>query len=383
MSLVGVGVTLCLGWRPSTRYEWAVTAAVVVWWQRFVASGWYTLTVLSRPFLASKEAAKPLAGKLFVVTGANSGIGFETAVQIARLGANVVITCRSDAKSQEALLGIAKKADLPRAALAASATGRSLQFLSFVTMELGDLASCVAVPGKLKARCGNDVAIHCLIHNAGAHFGTGQATAQGLEPNVGCNFVGTLAIDDAVRDAKIPVHRTVILASTAHRLAPTTAMVDSVFDKHVTGFDATKGAPSFKKGFTLYGLGKLGNVWHARVLAKEHPGHLVCSVHPGVVYTQFGSDIAAARFLRKIGVFTPIAMLMLKSPCEGAYTSVFCATAPAESRPGACDGVRVGWLHADATPVTPAEVTGPGQDDALAAKYVAWARAIIAEHTAV
>ena len=377
--LFAAGLTLSFAWRPATWQGWLGVAAGLIALQRYVASGFKTLAVFPRSYFGG---AKSLTGKVCVVTGANSGIGFHTARQLAGAGATVVITCRDEAKATAACREICAAAGLPASTYKApkdAAAARGTQFVSFVTIELGDIRSCVAAPAQLATVIGARAAIDVLVHNAGAHIGTGKPTAQGLEPNVGVNFVGPVAIDDAIQAAGFNVKRTVLLSSMAHRLpVKTTAAFWPYHEKHVLGY--TPGAPAFRHGMALYGLGKLGNLFHARVIAKERPGHVAASVHPGVVASEFGQDIAAFVVAKKLGL-KYVMPLFAKTSTEGAYTSLFAATAPVESKPGARDGVRPGWYHVDSSVARDAELTAVARDMEVAEKYVAWARSVIAKHS--
>jgi hypothetical protein len=131
-------------WQPSTS---GAVAAVVLWIvvQRFIAAG---LRIPGK-FTATPGSMK---GKVALVTGANTGIGFWTAVGLAEAGATVVITCRDAAKCSAAVREI-------KAIAGASADVRSIE------MELDELAKVRRAADAFKAM---GLPLHVLVNNAGA-----------------------------------------------------------------------------------------------------------------------------------------------------------------------------------------------------------------------
>jgi NAD(P)-dependent dehydrogenase (short-subunit alcohol dehydrogenase family) len=118
-----------------------------------------------------------LKGKLSVVTGGNSGIGWHTALELARAGSEVVLTARSDVKGLDAVARI--KRELPEA---------------LIRYELLDLASLPSVR-TFASKVGNEPKIDLLINNAGVMaVPTRQVTGDGFELQLGTNFLGPFAL---------------------------------------------------------------------------------------------------------------------------------------------------------------------------------------------
>jgi len=131
-----------------------------------------------------------LAGRTFVVTGANTGIGKETVRDLARRGAHVILACRSEAKTRPVIDELA--AESPQARL------------EFIALDLGDLASVRACAAELLRR---DQPIHVLINNAGLASVRGQ-TKDGFELAFGTNHLGhylfTRLLLDRIRHSAAP-----------------------------------------------------------------------------------------------------------------------------------------------------------------------------------
>src|SRR5215831_14273323 len=115
-------------------------------------------------------------GKCFIVTGANTGIGFEVSRVLAARGARVLLACRDKAKAEAAMARIRQAT--PRAELA------------FLPLDQADLTS-VRNAADLAA---SEPHIDGLIHNAGAMVPTRRRTAQGFELNFGANHLGSFAL---------------------------------------------------------------------------------------------------------------------------------------------------------------------------------------------
>jgi NADPH:quinone reductase-like Zn-dependent oxidoreductase len=102
-------------------------------------------------------AASSMAGQTVVITGANTGLGFESALRLAAAGARVVVTARTAAKAQSAVEAL-------RAKLGESGAGA--QFVA-LPLDLANLASVAAFPAELQRALGDGVAVDVLLNNAG------------------------------------------------------------------------------------------------------------------------------------------------------------------------------------------------------------------------
>jgi retinol dehydrogenase-14 len=237
----------------------------------------------------------PLLGKHVVVTGASSGIGLETALGLARLGASVALVARDRAKGEAALAAVRQT----------SAGGTPSLFLA----DLASLAEVRRLAGALAALPRVDV----LLNNAGAIHATRKESPDGIELTFAVNhlapFLLTRLLLPRLR-ASTP-SRVVTVSSEAHRLGP----ID------LDDLQARRGYAAMK----AYGRSKLANILFANELARREAATGVTSnsLHPGVVATGFGrNDPGWFRLLVTLG------MPFLSSPRKGARTSIHVASAP-------------------------------------------------------
>lgn len=231
-----------------------------------------------------------LAGRTFLVTGANSGIGRETVRGLADRGARVYLACRSEAKARSAIEEM---------------RGGSLEF---VALDLGDLSSVRACADAFLA---TGEPLDVLINNAGL-AGQRGVTPSGFELAFGTNFVGPFLLTQLLLDRlrERGSARIVNVASGAHHQA-----------KRID-FMAVRQPTRSRTGMPEYAVSKLANVLHAQELARRLDGTGVTSyaLHPGVIASDIWRRVPPpARQLMK---------LTMRSPAEGARTSLYCATAP-------------------------------------------------------
>jgi retinol dehydrogenase-12 len=263
-----------------------------------------------------------LEGRVALITGANSGIGYVAARELVARGMRVFVACRSRAKAERAF---------PELGSHGPAT------LRFLPLELGDLASvrrCAA----LFLETG--LPLHLLINNAGL-AGRGLS-ASGFELNFGVNHVGHFLLTQLLLDRlkESAPARVVTVASRAHR------RVISPQLEH-----ARRPTRSLT-GIREYQVSKLANVLFSAELGRRLAGSGVTSysLHPGVVDTPFWRAVPAP--LRPL-----LRLRRMISPEAGARTLLYCATA---------DGLheQTGRYYADSQPTAPSLTA---QDHALAA----------------
>lgn len=240
-------------------------------------------------------ATSDLTNKLFIVTGANTGIGKVTAKELARAGARVILACRSEAKTQPVLDEIRREVANAK--------------VEFIHLDLGDLTSVRQCAEALLAR---GEPIHGLINNAGL-AGKRGVTKDGFELTWGTNHLGhylfTRLLLDRIKQAGQA--RIVNVSSKSHYAAK--------------GIDwaAMREPTQSPTGLREYEVSKLANVLFTKELARrlEGTGVTTYAVHPGVVATDVWRQVPApVRFLIK---------LFMISPEKGAEASLRCATDPA------------------------------------------------------
>lgn len=243
-----------------------------------------------------------LNGKTVVITGANSGIGLETARVLALHKATVVMCCRSMDKGEKAVQGI----------LAKDAEAK----LSLQQLDLASLASVRKAAEELNEKLGQ---IDVLINNAGIMATPYGTTKDGIEQQLGTNHIGhflfTNLLLDKVRAAG-PGARIVNLSSSAHNMC-------GVHFDDISG----KGtwAQSFMGKWKAYGQSKTANILFSVELAKrlKDEGITVNACHPGVIATNLTQYMSAPE-----RAFASLASVFYKTTGQGAATTVYLATAP-------------------------------------------------------
>ena len=144
----------------------------------------------------------PQDGRVAVVTGANSGIGFHATQQLARHGAHVVLACRNEKKARDAMAKI--RADIPAASL------------SFVPLDLSSQKSVRDAATLIRRQ---QPKIDLLLNNAGLMWLEQGLTEDGFEQQIGTNHFGhfTLTLQLLERMVTVPGSRIVTVSSIAHR----------------------------------------------------------------------------------------------------------------------------------------------------------------------
>jgi retinol dehydrogenase 12 len=233
-------------------------------------------------------------GKTVLITGANTGIGRVTALELARQGARLYVACRSAERARPVM-------DELRGAGADTA--------ELLPLDLANLASVRACADRFLSKEG---ALHVLINNAGlaGHRGT---TRDGFEMAFGVNHLGHFLLTERLLDALRAgaPSRIVNVSSKAHSR---TRNID---------WDALRRPTRTLTGMPEYGVSKLCNILHAKELARrlEGTGVHTYALHPGVI----ASDV----WRRVPWPIRPIMTAFMKSNEEGAETTLHCATSDA------------------------------------------------------
>jgi NAD(P)-dependent dehydrogenase (short-subunit alcohol dehydrogenase family) len=198
--------------------------------------------------------------KICMVTGANTGIGKETARGLAREGATVILACRNVAKGESARLDIQQS------------TGRT--DIKVMELDLGDPASVRAFAKKFRDEYS---ALHVLVNNAGVWTTQRSTTANGTETTWATNHLGTFLLTHELTpllEASAP-SRVVVLSSALH------------YQGKIVWDDLGYERRSFS-GPEAYNQSKLANVLFTHALARRLASKNVTvnAVHPGVVATE-------------------------------------------------------------------------------------------------
>jgi len=251
---------------------------------------------LPRPGGAGGSSSHGAAGRTFLVTGGNTGIGHATAVALARDGGRVYITSRSAAAGETAV-----------SAIKAAAGAETVWPLPLDLASLASVRSCAA------AFLERDEPLHVLVNNAGVGGQRGQ-TEDGFEQHFGVNHLGHYALTSLLLErlkASGPGARIVNVSSEAH------------YDAPGVDFDALRRRTRSFTGMREYAVSKLCNVLFTQELARRFTGLGVTSyaLHPGVVASDIWRRVPwPARAMIKRRMLTVD---------QGAVTSVYCATSGA------------------------------------------------------
>ena len=236
--------------------------------------------------------------RVCLITGANSSIGKETALALARMGATIIMVSRNAEKGEAALTEIRQR------------TGND-----HVTLLVADLASLNSVRRLAQDFRDQHQELHVLINNAGLFNSRRILTADGDELTFAVNHLAHFLLTTLLLDllkASAP-SRIINVSSGAHSGAK-------------INFDDLNAEAKYS-GMSAYGQSKLANVLFTYELARrlEGTGVTVNALHPGVVKTGFGRNSGGATglFFR---AFQTVASPFLLSADRGAETSIYLAS---------------------------------------------------------
>ncbi|CUU59385.1 Short-chain dehydrogenase [Parafrankia irregularis] len=245
-----------------------------------------------------------------IVTGANTGIGLETALGLAERGLRVVATARDPERGATAVAEIERR------------TGKTVDLLPL------DLASFVSIREFAATVLDRYPRIDVLVHNAGlAPGGHRWETQEGFEAAFGVNHLGPFLLTSLLREriiARAPA-RIVIVSSGAYRAAPDGLCFDDL--QHRERFHSLQ----------VYAESKLANLYFMQILARQLAGSgvTVNALNPGYVATQLGqpreADLAHAVTVPRDNAASNAALANLPEPltaARGAVPSITLATSP-------------------------------------------------------
>lgn len=247
---------------------------------------------LFKPWSSSAK----LDGKTVLITGANTGIGKETAKDLAKRGARIIMACRDMEKADAALKEVIE------------ASGNQ-----DVVIKKLDLADSKSIKEFAQTINTEEKQVNILINNAGVMVCPYGKTADGFEMQIGVNHMGHFLLTFLLMDLikKSSPARIINVSSMAHKWG--TINIDDI-----------NGEKSYDKS-KAYSQSKLANILFTRCLAKqlEGMGVTVYALHPGVVQTELW------RHLNRVqqGVMW-MAKPFTKSSVQGAQTTIYCAVAP-------------------------------------------------------
>ena len=230
-----------------------------------------------------------LDGKWAVITGANDGIGKQSARGLLQRGASIFMMCRNVEKAEQARRHFIGE-------------GFDSAKITLIECDLADLDSVMAAAQAVKHHL-QGRKIDILVENAAIRARRYGETEQGHEIHFGTNVLGHFAL------------RRILMAEALAPHARIIVVTDDVYVK-ARGCSSNYHCRSQMGASRAYSRSKLGNFWIARELQKRHPHYNVFIVHPGTVATDLRRGIPISGWLSKFFCI---------SPFEGAQTTLMCA----------------------------------------------------------
>ena len=238
-----------------------------------------------------------LAGKTALVTGATSGIGFYTALGLARDGADVIVGARNETRGRNAVEAI-----------------RKVNGSSKIDFLVSDLSSMAGVREFAEATIDQNSHLDILVNNVGGFFLTREVSVDGYEMTFALNHLSYFLLTELLRDLliKSAPARIVNVSSVAHRNSR-------------INFDDLQMTRRYWPT-TAYGQSKLANVLFTYELAHRllDTGVTANALHPGLVRT----GLVTKHIYRLLIPFVWLGLRMAMGPEDGAKTSLLLAGSP-------------------------------------------------------
>lgn len=271
-----------------------------------------------------------IADKKVLITGGTSGIGYATALELSRRGADVFITSRSQDSADSVANALSKT------------TGVAVKGFEL------DLSSVRSVHGFASGFGGTTKKLDVLINNAGIISGKRTLTEDGVELTFAANFLGAFLLTQLLFPQ--------LESSGSARILNVSS---ELYRNAKKGLDFSD--LQLEKGFSpskAYAKSKLATMLFTNELHERLRGKTISAfaIHPGVVGTNFGMGPGSSR---SMALMMKLLGPVLKSPEEGAATSVHLSTAPIET-------LQESWYWAEGKPAQPNAVAG----DRVAAKHL-------------
>jgi NAD(P)-dependent dehydrogenase (short-subunit alcohol dehydrogenase family) len=243
-----------------------------------------------------------LSGKVIVVTGANSGIGFEAAKEFARKGAQVILACRNMEKAQAALDEL--KAELPHAQA------------EIMQLDLASQASVHHFANEFLSRYDR---LDILVNNAGIMMVPYGTTEDGFERQLGTNHLGHFALTGLLIDRLLatPGSRVVNVSSSAHQMG-------SMDFANLNYEDGVGYSPQ-----GAYGRSKLANLLFTYELQRRYDAAgvdaMAVAAHPGISETNLGAHLYDRWYFKPL---VPFMGQLLQGADMGALPTLRAAVDP-------------------------------------------------------
>ncbi|KAG7455428.1 hypothetical protein MATL_G00256720 [Megalops atlanticus] len=255
------------------------------------------MSAMSNLFRGPWSSTARLDGKTVIITGSNTGIGKETARDLAKRGARIIMACR----------------DLGKAEVAQKELIEDSGNQSIIVKKL-DLSDTKLIREFAEVIIKEEKQVNVLINNAGVMMCPFSKTADGFEMQFGVNHLGHFLLTYLLLD--------LIRRSAPARILNVSSMAHTWGTINLDDINSEKRYNDRR----AYGQSKLANILFSRSLAKrlEGTGVTVYALHPGIVQTELGRHLNTP-----LRVAYTIVKPFLKTPVQGAQTSIYCAVEPA------------------------------------------------------
>mmetsp|Transcript_22190 Transcript_22190/g.52182 ORF Transcript_22190/g.52182 Transcript_22190/m.52182 type:complete len:423 (+) Transcript_22190:231-1499(+) len=309
--------------------------------------GWTTKYTPPSVFNFSSETEiQDLSGKVAIVTGANTGIGYHTALELARQNCHVIVASRSSTKGQAAVDKIINEISAP-----GQEEEEHAKNVEFLQLDLSSLGSVQEFVKDFKASSAEPKSLDMLVLNAGIMKSPGSqyigqnltygydTTSEGFEAHIGVNHIGhyyltRLLLDDFI----VPSQTRVVAVSSAAE--------EGAYMPEGMKFETWKPESkehAFEMGYedgNAYGQSKLANILFAKELAARYSteGVTAYSCHPGVIKSELSrymventeKELESASWFAKMAtqLFGQYFELAMMDTPDGALTQLHLATSP-------------------------------------------------------
>ncbi|XP_073997219.1 retinol dehydrogenase 13-like [Rhodnius prolixus] len=259
--------------------------------------------ILIKDYCGGKRFDNPVMveNKTTIITGANTGIGKETARELAKRRAKVIMACRDMSRCEQARKEIVLETKN-----------------KYVYCRLCDLSSQESIRKFVDEFKRENDNLHILINNAGVMRCPQSKTKEGIEMQLGVNHMGHFLLTNLLLDMlkKSAPSRIINLSSIAHMRA-TINKDDLNYDKNYDGSKA-------------YSQSKLANILFTIELAKrlQGTGVTVNAVHPGLVETEITRHMSFFNSYISSIILKPLIWMFIKNPVQGAQTTIYAALEP-------------------------------------------------------
>ncbi|XP_059046102.1 retinol dehydrogenase 11-like [Achroia grisella] len=246
------------------------------------------------------KCSKHLVGKVVIVTGGNTGVGYETAKNLAERGARVILACRNDERGNTA-----------RDKIISDTGNQDVHYLNL------DLASLKSVRYFAEKILKTEKRLDILVNNAGIYGSENVKTEDGLNLGMQVNYFGHFLLTNLL----LPL----LKASAPSRIINVSSLSHTTVKLNINNLNFENETTKTYDVSKVYGTSKLCNVLMTTELARLLKGTKVTvnALNPGLVDTDIISTIPWLNFIRPL-----IKPIMFKTVWEGAQTTIYLAVSP-------------------------------------------------------